>query len=82
MKNLLNNITKKFLLNEQLKLDAGASIQVISDIVSNIRVNNQRDSNRLQVAKEHLRSIKRHLRTLNEKVSNLEEELSLLKEEK
>ena len=82
MKQLLNNITKRFLLNEQLKVDAAASVQAITDIISSVRVNNKRDSNRIQVAKEHLRSIKRHLKTLNEKVTSLEEELTLLKEEK
>jgi|10_taG_2_1085330.scaffolds.fasta_scaffold03754_9 hypothetical protein len=82
MKNLLNSITKSFILNEQLKVDAAASLQAITDIVSNIRVNNKRDTNRLHVAKEHLRSIRRHLRSLNERVVSLEAELNLLKEEK
>ena len=79
---LINKITKSFLLNEQFKVDAVASVQALYDIITNVRVTNKRDTNRINLAKEHLRGIKRHLRQLNEKVSNLEEELKLLKEEK
>tara|TARA_R100000008_G_scaffold85820_1_gene76772 strand:+ start:312 stop:560 length:249 start_codon:yes stop_codon:yes gene_type:complete len=82
MKSLLNQITKSFILKENFKFDASASIQALSDIVSSIRVTNKRDTNRLKLAKEHIRGIKRQLRTLNEKVSSLEQELTLLKEEK
>ena len=78
----LREITKKFLLNEDFRIDAAASVQALFDIVNNVKVSNKRDSNRMQVAKEHIRSIKRHIRTLNERVSSLEEELNLLKEEK
>ena len=79
---MLRKITKQFILNEELKIDPAASVQALYDIVTNIRITNKRDTNRIQVAKEHLRSIKRQLRTLNEHVANLEEELNLLKEEK
>jgi len=79
---MLKRITKQFILNEELKIDPAASVQALYDIVTNIRITNKRDTNRIQVAKEHLRSIKRQLRTLNERVANLEEELNLLKEEK
>jgi hypothetical protein len=78
----LKNLTKKFILNENLNVDAFASIQALSDIVFNIRVTNKRDNNRLKLAKEHIRGIKRHMRSLNEKVETLEQELNLLKEEK
>ena len=79
---MLNKLTKKFLLNEELKVDAGASVQALYDIVSSIRVTNKRDNNRISLAKEHLRGIKRQLRSLNERIESLEEELNLLKEEK
>ncbi len=65
---MLNKLTKKFLLNEELKVDAGASVQALYDIVSSIRVTNKRDNNRISLAKEHLRGIKRQLRSLNERV--------------
>jgi|TARA_E500000318_G_C3491435_1_gene184531 hypothetical protein len=79
---VLNKLTKKFLLNEELKVDAGASVQALYDIVSSIRVTNKRDNNRISLAKEHLRGIKRQLRSLNERVVSLEEELKILNEDK
>ena len=82
MKSILDQITKSFILKENFKFDASASVQAPSDIVSTIRVTNKRDTNRLRLAKEHIRGIKRQLRTLNEKVDSLEQELTLLKEEK
>ena len=69
-------------MNEEFRIDAGASVQALQDIIGNIRVTNKRDSNRISLAKEHLRGIRRHLRGLNEKINSLEEELTLLKEEK
>ena len=79
---MLRKITKKFLLNEEFKVDAGASVQALYDIVSNIRVTNKRDTNRISLAKEHIRGIKRHLRSLNERIESLEEELNILTEDK
>ena len=79
---MLKKITKAFLMNEQFKIDPAASVQALTDIITNIRVTNKRDNNRISLAKEHLRGIKRHLRSLNERIDSLEEELNLLKEEK
>ena len=79
---MINKITKAFLLNERFNFDTGASLQALTDIVSNIKVSNKRDNNRLKLAKEHIRGIKRQMRSLNEKIESLEEELNLLKEEK
>ena len=47
-----------------------------------LRVTNKRDTNRLKLAKEHIRGIKRQMKSLNEKIDSLEQELNLLKEEK
>ena len=79
---MLRNLTKRFIMNESIKVEPLASIQALYDIVTNVRVSNKRDENRMQVAKEHLRSIRRNFRSLNEKVNSLEEELNILKEEK
>tara|TARA_R100001510_G_C7651022_1_gene208623 strand:+ start:1781 stop:2020 length:240 start_codon:yes stop_codon:yes gene_type:complete len=79
---VLKKLTKKFILNEAFKVDAGASVQALYDIVSNIRVTNKRDTNRISLAKEHIRGIKRHLRSLNERIDSLEEELKILTEDK
>ena len=78
---MFNKIAKKFLLNEDFKVDAGASVQALYDIVTSLRVTNKRDNNRISLAKEHLRGIKRHLRSLNERIESLEEELKLLTED-
>ena len=82
IKNMLRKLTKSFILKENLRLDPLASLQALTDIVSSVRVTNKRDTNRISLAKEHLRGIKRHLRSLNERITSLEEELNLLKEEK
>ena len=82
MKNLLNKITKQFIIQEKIKVDALASVQALVDIFENIRVTNKRDTSRISLAKEHLRGIKRQLRSLNERIESLESELNLLKEEK
>ena len=82
MKNIINKVTKKLILNEAFKFDAQASVQALTDFISSIRVTNKRDSNRISLAKEHIRGIKRQMRSLNEKIESLEEELNLLKEEK
>lgn len=79
---MINKITKAFLLNETIKVDPMASVQALYDIISNVRVSTKKDSNRMSLAKEHLRSIKRQIRSLNERVVKLEEELSLLNEDK
>ena len=79
---MFRKLTKQFLLNENFKIDAAASIQALQDIVENVRTINKRDRNRISLAKEHLRGIKRQMRSLNEKIGSLEEELNLLKEEK
>jgi len=82
MKNIINKVTKKLILNEAFKFDAQASVQALTDIISSIRVTNKRDNNRISLAKEHLRGIKRHLRSLNERIESLEEELKILTEDK
>lgn len=79
---MLNKLTKVILLGEDIKVDPSASVQALYDIITSVRVSNQRDTNRMSVAKEHLRSIKRNLRSLNERVSVLEEELKVLNEDK
>ena len=35
---MLRKLTKRFLLNEELRVDPGASVQALYDIVSNIRI--------------------------------------------
>jgi len=79
---MINLLTKRFLLKENLRVDPLASVQALTDIISNVRTTNKRDSGRLHLAKEHLKNIKRQIRSLNERVIHLEEQLNLLNEEK
>ena len=79
---MLKKLTKKFILNEDFRVDAGASVQALYDIISSVRVSNKRDTNRISLAKEHIRGIKRHLRSLNERIESLEEELKIITEDK
>ena len=79
---MFRKIAKRFILNEQMKIDPAAQVQALYDIVTNIRVTNKRDNNRISLAKEHLRGIKRQLRSLNERIDSLEEELKILTEDK
>lgn len=79
---MLKKLTKSFILNERVNIDSGASVQALQDIITNIKVHNKRDTHRLKLAQEHLRSLKRELRRMNEHISSLETELNLLKEEK
>ena len=82
MHKMLRKLTKQLLLNESFKVDPAASVQALYDIISNVRVTNKRDTNRISLAKEHIRGIKRHLRSLNERIHSLEEELKILTEDK
>jgi len=79
---MLNRLTKKFMLNEGVKIDPLASVQALYDIVAQVRVSNKRDTGRMQLAKEHIKNIKRQIRSLNERVVQLEEQLTLLNEDK
>jgi hypothetical protein len=79
---MFHKITKALLLGENIKVDPSASVQALYDIITSVRVTNKRDTNRINVAKEHLRAIKRNIRSLNERVNSLEEELRVLNEDK
>ena len=70
------------MLSESLKVNPAASVQALFDIINSIKTYNKRDNNRLQVAKEHLRTVKNHVRKLSEQVNNLEEQLRVLNEDK
>ena len=79
---MIHKLTKKFILNEALRVDPMASVQALLDIVTSVRTSNKRDNSRMKLAKEHLNNIKRQIRSLNERVVQLEEQLNLLNEEK
>ena len=82
MKDILYNITKKFLLRESATPNAKTYLQSLNDLVEQIRPSSKRDSHRLQLAKENIVKLRRHFRIMEEHVNNLEEQLKIIEENK
>jgi hypothetical protein len=82
MKNILNNITKKFLIKEGYKPDFKASVQALDEIISNWRPRTKRERNRLDLAREQVYNIKGHFRNVNKQLQELQERLNVLEEDK
>ena len=84
MRNLLNKITKNFILGEGEKPSPSlfTYIQSLSETLSNIRARTQTDARRLSIAREHLKEIKKGAKRLYEEVQLLEERLNILEESK
>ena len=82
MKNIINAITKSFLLKEDYSPNAKTYFQALSDLIEQIRPNTKRDTHRLQLVKEQISKLRKHFRRLEEKVTNLEEQLEVLQEKK
>ena len=89
MKNQLDKITKRFLLNEEYDPTTLSSIQTIFEMLSSLRILSQRDTNKVEIAKEQLVKVRRQIkriqesnRFLEEQVGTLEEKLKVLEETK
>ena len=82
MKNILNNITKKFLLEEGYKPNFKASVQALDEIISNWRPRTKRERNRLDLAREQVYNIKGHFRNVSKQLQELQERLNVLEEDK
>jgi flagellar biosynthesis chaperone FliJ len=73
-----NKLTKQFLLGEAYeKPNLSSYIQMLQEIITNLRPATARDIRRIQIAKEHLREIRRHAKTLEERVGFLEEQIRI-----
>jgi hypothetical protein len=79
-----NKMTKDFIVNEGNVPSPTifTYIQSLSETLSNMRPKTQSESQRLAMAKQHIKEIKRNARKLQEKVQLLEEKLSVLEESK
>jgi len=78
-----NKMTKEFLLGENLNGPSLISyIQSLSEALSNMTPRSKTDARRLEIAKEHLKSVKKGVRQLNERINLLEEKLQILEESK
>jgi len=82
MQDLLNKLTKSFLLKEGHRPDFKASVQALDEIISNWRPRTKRERNRLDLAREQLYNIKGHFRKVNKQLQELQERLNVLEEEK
>tara|TARA_Y100000310_G_scaffold200876_1_gene200936 strand:+ start:1355 stop:1606 length:252 start_codon:yes stop_codon:yes gene_type:complete len=78
----LDNITRRFILNEGEGPSLQSYIQSLGEALENIRPGTRRDNRRLEVAKSQLKEVKRHSRRLQERVSTLEEQVKVLEEQK
>ena len=82
MKDLLNKITKNFLLNEGKAPPFQVWIQSLQDNLSSLRPNTVADKRRIDLMKHQLTELRRTTRRMNEQIKKLEEEIVFLQEEK
>ena len=81
--------TKSFLLGESYNPTVLSSIQIIFEMLNGLRIVSQRDTNKIEIAKEQVVKVRRHVkrieennRSLEEQIGILEEKLNVLEEEK
>ena len=83
MKLNLNNLTRRFLLDEgTVKPSVRAYVESVIRILDEVRPKSQKENRQLSVAKQHLHEIKRLNRKLEERITLLEEQVKLLEEGK
>ena len=82
MKDLLNKITKNFLLNEGKAPPFQVWIQSLQDNLSSLRPNTLADKRRIDLMKHQLTELRRVTRRMDEQIKKLEEEIVFLQEEK
>ena len=81
MKVDLDHITRKFLLGEDYDPTVLSSIQTIFEMLSDIRILSQRDTNRVEIAKEQLIKVRRNIKKIQERNNNLQEQIETLEEQ-
>ncbi len=83
MKLNLNNLTRRFLLDEgTLKPSVRAYVESVIRILDEVRPKSQKENRQLSVAKQHLHEIKRLNKKLEERITLLEEQVKILEEGK
>ena len=82
MKINLNDLTRRFILNEQKAESVFSYLQALKETIGNLNPRTQTDYRRIEIAKEHLGEIRKHVRKLHERVDLLEEQLKVLEEGK
>ena len=81
MKVDLDHITRKFLLGESYDPTVISSVQIIFEMLNGLRITSQRDTNRVEIAKEQLIKVRRNIKKLQERNNNLQEQISTLEEQ-
>lgn len=81
MKEDLNRITRSFLMGESYDPTVLSSIQMIFEMLNGLRITSQRDTNRIEVAKEQVVKVRRHVKRLEERNRSLEEQIQVLEEQ-
>ena len=82
MKDLLNKITKNFLINEGNAPPFQVWIQSLQDNLSSLRPKTVRDKRRIDLMKHQLTELRRITRRMDEQIKKLEEEVNFLQENK
>ena len=81
MKVNLNNLTRRFLLDEgTVKPSVRAYVESVIRILDEVRPKSQKENRQISVAKQHLHEIKRLNRKLEERITLLEEQVKILEE--
>ena len=81
MKLNLNNLTRRFLLDEgTVKPSVRAYVESVIRILDEVRPKSQKENRQISVAKQHLHEIKRLNRKLEERITLLEEQVKILEE--
>ena len=75
-----DQMTRRFLLKEDYDPTVLSSIQMIFEMLNGIRITSQRDTNKIEVAKEQIVKVRRHVKRIEERNKNLEEQLGVLEE--
>ena len=76
-----DQMTRRFLLKEDYDPTILSSIQMIFEMLSGIRIVSQRDTNKIEVAKEQMIKVRRHVKRIQERNKNLEEQVGVLEEQ-
>ena len=80
MKTDFDKITRDFLLGENYDPTVLSSIQMIFEMLNGIRITSQRDTNKIEIAKEQIVKVRRHVKRIEERNKNLEEQVGVLEE--
>ena len=81
MKVDLDHITRKFLLGESYDPTVISSVQIIFEMLNGLRITSQRDTNRVEIAKEQLIKVRRNIKRIQERNNNLQEQVETLEDQ-